>query len=153
MADRRGRDFFALGLLAGAAFFVVDRHAQAAAGGWASLYVGLPVLALLLLRRQPDDGLLLRSGRWRWCGRATSAPISPGARSAGRSWRRAISPNKTWAGLIGGVVAATLFARGAARAGAGLPLRLALATPVLAVLAQGGDLYESWLKRRAGVKD
>ena len=35
----------------------------------------------------------------------------------------------------------------------GLPLRLTLATPLLAVLAQAGDLYESWLKRQAGVKD
>jgi len=35
----------------------------------------------------------------------------------------------------------------------GLPWRLTLATPMLAVLAQGGDLFESWLKRRAGVKD
>ena len=32
-------------------------------------------------------------------------------------------------------------------------MRLALATPVLAVLAQMGDLYESWLKRVARVKD
>ena len=36
---------------------------------------------------------------------------------------------------------------------ADLPLRLTLATPFLAVLAQAGDLYESSLKRRAGVKD
>ena len=35
----------------------------------------------------------------------------------------------------------------------GLPMRMTLATPVLAVLAQMGDLYESWLKRVAGVKD
>ncbi len=35
----------------------------------------------------------------------------------------------------------------------GLPWRLTLATPALAVLAQAGDFYESWLKRRAGVKD
>jgi len=32
-------------------------------------------------------------------------------------------------------------------------MRMTLATPVLAVLAQMGDLYESWLKRVAGVKD
>ncbi len=30
---------------------------------------------------------------------------------------------------------------------------MTVATPALAVLAQAGDLYESWLKRRAGVKD
>jgi phosphatidate cytidylyltransferase len=50
------------------------------------------------------------------------------------------------------VVAASLF--GAAMHWQyGLPWRLTLATPVLAVLAQAGDFYESWLKRRAGVKD
>ncbi len=63
-----------------------------------------------------------------------------------------ISPNKTWAGLIGGLILASLF-------GAfmhwqyGLAMRLTLATPLLALLAQGGDLFESWLKRRAGIKD
>jgi phosphatidate cytidylyltransferase len=34
-----------------------------------------------------------------------------------------------------------------------LDWRLALASPFLAVLAQVGDFFESWLKRRAGVKD
>jgi phosphatidate cytidylyltransferase len=36
---------------------------------------------------------------------------------------------------------------------AGLPMRLAAASGLLAVAAQAGDLFESWLKRRAGVKD
>jgi phosphatidate cytidylyltransferase len=63
-----------------------------------------------------------------------------------------LSPNKTWAGLIGGIVAASLLAI-VLHVQYGLPWRMTLATPFLAVLAQGGDLYESWLKRRAGVKD
>jgi len=51
----------------------------------------------------------------------------------------AISPNKTWAGLLGGMTMAALF--GAfMHAMYGLPLRLTLATPFLAVIAQGGDL-------------
>ncbi len=71
----------------------------------------------------------------------------------------AISPNKTVAGLIGGVIAAAvagavvaviLDARWAADA---LPFLLAGLGAILAVLAQAGDLFESWLKRRAGVKD
>jgi phosphatidate cytidylyltransferase len=49
--------------------------------------------------------------------------------------------------VLAGAVAAVLHTH------YGLPMRLALATPVLAVLAQMGDLYESWLKRVAGVKD
>ena len=63
-----------------------------------------------------------------------------------------ISPNKTVAGLIGGVLAATIFS-GLWVYGVKLPASLlALAAP-LAVAAQLGDLFESGLKRRAGVKD
>jgi len=63
-----------------------------------------------------------------------------------------ISPNKTIAGLIGGVISATILA-GAWVYAVQLPaLLLSLAAP-LAVAAQLGDLFESGLKRRAGVKD
>jgi len=63
-----------------------------------------------------------------------------------------ISPNKTWAGLIGGIALATAFGW-LLHWRYGLAVRLTLATPFLAMLAQGGDLFESWLKRRAGKKD
>lgn len=146
------RDFFTLGLLAGAFFFtvIVTRRPALAAG---VLYAGVPVLGLVVLRRQiGSDGLI-----WTTWALALVWATDIGAYFAGRAiggpklWP-AVSPNKTWAGLIGGVIAASLFA-GALHLWAGLPLRLTLATPVLAVLAQGGDLYESHLKRRAGVKD
>ena len=48
------------------------------------------------------------SGCSSWSGRPIPPPISPGAASAGRSWRRAISPSKTWSGLCGGVLGAAL---------------------------------------------
>lgn len=83
-----------------------------------------------------------------------------------------ISPSKTWAGLAGGMAAAgiwtalaTLFggylvsAIGPTGPSLGEALRItnvglaALAGAGLAVVAQAGDFYESWLKRRAGVKD
>ena len=146
------RDWFTVGLLAGAAFFtvIVTRQPRLAAG---VLYAGVPVLALIVIRRQTDgDGLV-----WTAWALALVWATDIGAYFAGRAiggpklWP-AISPNKTWAGLIGGVAAASLFAAGL-HAAADLPLRLTFATPALAVLAQGGDLYESWLKRRAGVKD
>lgn len=71
----------------------------------------------------------------------------------------AISPSKTWAGLFGGMVAAGLAAAGTFIWNAGeaaVSPMLAVAFVIgaaLAVLAQAGDFLESWLKRRAGVKD
>lgn len=145
-----GPSFLALGLVAGAAFFTaaVTRRGLL---GWGTLYVGLPVLALLLLRAQPGGmGLAL----WTL---ATVWATDIGAYFAGRALggpklAPRISPSKTWAGLGGGVLSAGLVGLILYHS-VELPLRLAIASPFLAVLAQGGDLYESWLKRRAGVKD
>jgi phosphatidate cytidylyltransferase len=144
-----GPSFLALGLIVGAGFFlaIVTKNGMLGVG---AAYVGLPVLALLLLRDQPD-GLLLA-----FWGMALVWACDIGAYFAGRTiggpkLMPAVSPNKTWAGLIGGMLAAGLF--GLALTQWGLPWPLAFTTPLLAVLAQAGDLYESWLKRRAGVKD
>lgn len=144
-----GPGFLAVGLLAGAGFFlaIVTRKGMLGVG---AVYVGLPVLALVFLREQPG-GLLLAF----WA-MALVWACDIGAYFAGRAFggprlMPAVSPNKTWAGLIGGVLAASLFALALMQWGLARPL--ALATPLLAVLAQAGDLYESWLKRRAGVKD
>ena len=80
----------------------------------------------------------------------------------------AISPSKTWAGLFGGMTFAALLLAGIVivwSAGARLSggwldaiewtaVSLAmLSGAVLAVIAQSGDFFESWLKRKAGVKD
>ena len=114
------------------------------------LYCGLPVLALTFLRRQ-DDGLLT------FWALALVWATDIGAFFAGRSiggpkLAPRISPAKTWSGLIGGIALATALAL-VLHLFEGLPLHLVLATPMLAILAQGGDLYESAIKRRAGVKD
>ena len=63
-----------------------------------------------------------------------------------------ISPNKTIAGLAGGVLSAVLLA-GAWASYIGLPAVLLWLAAPFAVFAQLGDLFESGLKRRAGVKD
>lgn len=63
-----------------------------------------------------------------------------------------ISPNKTVAGLIGGVLAATILS-GLWVYAVKLPATLLSLAAPLAVAAQLGDLFESGLKRRAGVKD
>ena len=64
-----------------------------------------------------------------------------------------ISPSKTYAGLIGGIVATTVVV-GLLLVGLGQPpLHALLLGPLTALAAQAGDLAESMLKRAAGVKD
>ncbi|MEG3165792.1 phosphatidate cytidylyltransferase [Sphingomonas sp. PB2P19] len=143
-------DFFTLGLLAGAAFFIVivTRKPQLALG---ILYCGLPVFALMIIRRQ-EEGIVFTLWALSLVWACDIGAYFTGRTLGGPKLAPVISPNKTWSGLIGGVALASLVAA-ALHLQYGLPLRLTLATPALAVLAQAGDLYESWLKRRAGVKD
>ena len=67
----------------------------------------------------------------------------------------AFSPSKTWAGSIGGAVSSVLAAEGFMVVFFQQHLDAGLAGIVLllAVLSQIGDLYESAMKRRLGIKD
>jgi phosphatidate cytidylyltransferase len=67
-------------------------------------------------------------------------------------WPR-VSPKKTWAGAVGGLVLSLGVAAGFAAYGVGRLLPLLLLATVLTVLSQLGDLFESAVKRRFGVKD
>lgn len=146
-----GPGFLALGLVIGAAFFIaaVTRRGQLAAG---ALYSGLPVLALLSLREHPAHGLLYTFWAMALVWACDTGAYFAGRAIGGPKLAPLISPNKTWAGFIGGVVSAGIFAA-VLVVGFGLPVVLAIATPFLAMLAQVGDLFESHLKRCAGVKD
>ncbi len=76
-----------------------------------------------------------------------------GSRIGGPKFLTHISPSKTYAGLIGGLVVATVVA-GAVLAGLGeSPIAALLVGPLLGLAAQAGDLAESMLKRAAGAKD
>jgi phosphatidate cytidylyltransferase len=81
-----------------------------------------------------------------------------GAYLVGRRWGRArflshISPSKTYAGLIGGLVAATI-AVGLLLVGLGQsPLQALVLGPLTGLAAQAGDLAESMIKRAAHAKD
>lgn len=84
-----------------------------------------------------------------------------GAYFAGRTIRGPkiapkISPSKTWAGLVGGMTAAAfalfLWNNGRWSADGDAMLYLPIGA-ALAVVAQAGDFFESWMKRKAGVKD
>jgi len=67
-------------------------------------------------------------------------------------WPR-VSPNKTWAGAIGGFAASLVVAAGFAAAGFGKTGPLLLLSAALSIASQLGDLFESAVKRRFGVKD
>jgi phosphatidate cytidylyltransferase len=119
-------------------------------------YLGLSLVCLWWLRGGADDvsarnlALYLFFVVW---------AVDTGAYFAGRAiggpkLAPKLSPNKTWAGLFGGMVAASLIGYGwALWSGAAWPeLALLLGIP-LAVIAQIGDILESALKRRFGAKD
>ena len=80
-----------------------------------------------------------------------------GGYGAGRAFGGArlapsISPGKTWSGLIGAMLAALVVSASIGdRAGiTGVSLSIGL---LMGLVAQVGDLGQSWMKRRAGVKD
>jgi phosphatidate cytidylyltransferase len=67
-------------------------------------------------------------------------------------WPR-VSPKKTWAGAIGGFAASLAVAAGFAAIGLGKTGPMLLLGAVLSIASQLGDLFESAVKRRFGVKD
>ncbi len=64
----------------------------------------------------------------------------------------AISPKKTWSGTGAGWVGAVLIGVGFVVAGSA-GWGLVVLSPLIALAGQMGDIAESWIKRRAGVKD
>ena len=116
------------------------------------VYALLPALALLWVRDRADHNLALVL----WIFIVTWA-TDIGAYLVGSAFGRkklapSISPGKTVEGLYGGLAAATILGGAWASLTDLNPTLLALA-PMFALAAQGGDLFESWMKRRAGVKD
>jgi phosphatidate cytidylyltransferase len=67
-------------------------------------------------------------------------------------WSR-VSPKKTWAGAIGGFVASLVVAAGFVAGGFGKAAWLLPMGAMLSIVSQTGDLFESAVKRRFGVKD
>jgi len=117
--------------------------------GWGFFYVAVPSVALLVLS-WVDYTLVFWAMIVTWS--TDIFAYFAGRGIGGPKLAPRVSPNKTWAGLIGGMVAAALFG-GLWVYLLQLPSILYLLAAPFAVAAQLGDLFESWLKRRAGVKD
>ena len=122
--------------------------------GWAIVYPGI-VFATVVLTRDLDQGR-----DWTILLVLTTFTIDTGAYAAGslvgrRPLAPAISPRKTLEGALGGL-AGGLVATGVLAPLLGLGLHAGAVVALglgLGVAAQAGDLLESWMKRRAGVKD
>jgi phosphatidate cytidylyltransferase len=76
-----------------------------------------------------------------------------GKRFGRRKFLTHISPSKTYAGLVGGIVAATIVVAAGLWAVGQWPMHAIVLGPLIAFAAQAGDLAESLLKRAAGAKD
>jgi phosphatidate cytidylyltransferase len=117
------------------------------------LYAGSALFAAILLRADSEMGfaalVFLLLVVWAtdiggyFAGRGIGGP---------KLWPR-VSPNKTWAGAVGGFLGSLVIAAGFAIAGVGRTVPLLVLAGVLSVAGQLGDLLESAVKRRFGVKD
>jgi phosphatidate cytidylyltransferase len=124
--------------------------------GWTATgfgYAAAAEIASVLVRRDPVDGfaalILILVVVWvtdiggYFAGRGIGGP---------KLWPR-VSPNKTWAGALGGFVLSLIVAAGFAAGGLGMIGPLLVLGAVLSIASQLGDLFESAVKRRFGVKD
>jgi phosphatidate cytidylyltransferase len=138
-----------LGLLA-VVLLAPGLRAWSAAG---FLYAAAAQLASILVRLDHAEGLvaliLVLLVVWvtdiggYFAGRGIGGP---------KLWPR-VSPNKTWAGAIGGFVASLMVAAGFAAFGYGKAWPMLLLGAALSIASQFGDLFESAVKRHFGVKD
>ena len=144
-----------------AALVIVAAGMAAASMVWATaslrwsavglLYLGLPCVALLWLRATGADHVF-----WVLCvtWAADVGAYFTGRAIGGPRLAPAISPNKTWSGFVGGMVAAAVIGGifGISLGSQGWATAAAAAL-VVALAAVIGDLAESGLKRRFGAKD
>lgn len=120
----------------------------------ALIYIGLLFSAVVLVRD-------LHDGRdWIFIGLLATFAVDTGAYTVGKLAGRhklapTISPGKTIEGAIGGYFAgaAAIFALNAVFDTGVAATSVAPLAVLFPVAAEGGDLLESWLKRRMGVKD
>lgn len=117
------------------------------------MYTGLPAVALLWLRGSEPHGFNAILFIVLVVAATDTAAYAFGRLLGGPRLATAISPNKTWSGLIGGISFAAVVAGVFAYFTGGPVLALALAGLLMGLIAQAGDLAESAMKRAFHVKD
>jgi phosphatidate cytidylyltransferase len=150
---------YMLAVLAAAAATAVFYEWTRLTKGWGiawylggAVYALVAALSLLLVRERAGQGLDLLLWVFIVVWSTDIGAYVAGRAIGGPKLAPSISPGKTWAGFYGGVAAATLLGGGWALF-TDLSTVVLLLAPLFSVASQGGDLFESWIKRRAGVKD
>lgn len=125
--------------------------------GFGIIYVALAINGLWQVRALPGNGLLMAAWLFLVVWATDTGAYIVGRTIGGPKIAPAISPSKTWAGFLGGCIFAALVMVGMSSLNLGALdghwLKMALLAVPLVILAQAGDFFESWMKRRAGVKD
>jgi phosphatidate cytidylyltransferase len=141
----------AMGAMGAAALAHAERRIWVAAG---VPYAGALALAPIVLRSDSEDGFLTVLFLFAIVWTTDIGAYFVGRAVGGPKLVPLVSPNKTWAGALGGMGAAVIAAVAVAKAAALTNLfAIAMLAIVLSISAQGGDLFESFLKRRFGAKD
>ncbi len=121
-------------------------------GGFA--YLAPALASIILIRNHVEGGMVLVFYLFLMVWLTDIFAMFAGKTIGGPKLAPVISPNKTWAGLMGGMLGA--MAGGVIFAlvlDISVSLSLLLISAFFAVIAQAGDLVESWVKRRFQVKD
>lgn len=117
-------------------------------------YAGLSGLSLAALRGADHDGLVNMLFIFAIVWATDILAYFVGRAIGGPKLAPPISPGKTWSGAIGGTVAGIIAGTLVVYfAGGAVTVWHALIAAVLSIGSQIGDLFESWIKRRFGVKD
>jgi phosphatidate cytidylyltransferase len=143
-------------LAAGAVLAAAVRFRLSAAALWnggGAIYIGVPAVCLLALRVDVPLGAWVVFGLFLTIWTADTGAFICGRILGGPKFVPVLSPNKTWSGIVGGIVlpAAALFLYVMYLGGSGW--RAGLFGAALAAAGHMGDLFESWLKRRVGRKN
>jgi phosphatidate cytidylyltransferase len=119
-----------------------------------AIYAGIFFVSMLILRSDPRLGLTVLIWLFALVWTADVAAYFAGRAFGGRKLWPAVSPNKTWSGAAGATIAGPV-AGALVMIAAGLSLRPVHVVVMLAIVIVGqlGDLMESAIKRRFGVKD
>ncbi|MDY8109732.1 phosphatidate cytidylyltransferase [Fulvimarina sp. 2208YS6-2-32] len=152
-----GLNGLALGVLAAGMAFIafVDRFEKRAYWTLGGLfYAAVASLPLGFLRSDDWTGLIALGFVTVVVWATDIFAYFTGRSLGGPKLMRSVSPNKTISGALGGLVAGVVFAGlYLAVFAPGFSLGLLFLASGLSVLGQIGDLFESWMKRRFGVKD